>query len=81
MNIAIIGATGWIGSTLMQEALSRQLPVTALVRDSAKLSGELAGQVTARVVDLEQGIDPQVFEGIDLVIASVGGREIGRAHV
>ncbi|QYJ98450.1 NAD(P)-dependent oxidoreductase [Shewanella alkalitolerans] len=78
MNIAIIGATGWIGSTLMQEALSRQLPVTALVRDPAKLSGELAGQVTARVVDLEQGIDPQVFEGIDLVIASVGGRASGQ---
>ncbi len=78
MNIAIIGATGWIGSTLMQEALSRQLPVTALVRDPAKLTGELAGQVTVRVVDLEQGIDPQVFEGIDLVIASVGGRVSGQ---
>ncbi|QYJ94598.1 NAD(P)-dependent oxidoreductase [Shewanella spartinae] len=78
MNIAIIGATGWIGSTLMQEALSRQLPVTALVRDPSKLSGELAGQVTARVVDLEQGIDPQVFEGIDLAIASVGGRASGQ---
>ncbi|MCG9723379.1 NAD(P)H-binding protein [Shewanella sp. Isolate7] len=74
MNIAIIGATGWIGSTLMQEAQRRQLSVTALVRDPAKLTGE----TEARALDLEQAIDPQVFEGIDLVIAAVGGRASGQ---
>ncbi|MXR70634.1 NAD(P)H-binding protein [Shewanella sp. JBTF-M18] len=78
MNIGIIGATGWIGSALMQEAQRRQLPVTALVRDPAKITGELVGRVTTRVIDLEQGIDPQVFEGIDLVIAAVGGRASGQ---
>jgi len=31
MNIALIGASGFIGSALLKEALSRQHQVTALV--------------------------------------------------
>lgn len=38
MNIAILGATGRIGSRLLAEALRRGHQVTALVRDPAKLA-------------------------------------------
>ena len=37
MNIALIGATGFVGSALLQEALSRGHEVTAIVRDPEKL--------------------------------------------
>jgi len=38
MKIALIGATGFVGSAILQEALQRGHEVTAIVRDPAKLS-------------------------------------------
>jgi putative NADH-flavin reductase len=37
MNIALIGATGFVGSAILQEALQRGHEVTAIVRDLDKL--------------------------------------------
>lgn len=74
MNIAIIGATGWIGSAIMQEALSRELRITPLVRDPAKLNET----VQARQLDLSETITPEHFNDIDLVIAAIGGRANGQ---
>ncbi|MGE6381194.1 NAD(P)-dependent oxidoreductase [Shewanella baltica] len=71
MKIAILGATGWIGGAILKEALSRGHQVTALVRDPSKLS---ATDVAVHAVDLEQPLVAQPFAGVDVVIASVGGR-------
>lgn len=71
MKIAILGATGWIGGAILKEALSRGHQVTALVRDPSKLS---ATDVVVHAVDLEQPLVAQTFAGVDVVIASVGGR-------
>ncbi|MGI2206862.1 NAD(P)-dependent oxidoreductase [Shewanella baltica] len=71
MKIAILGATGWIGGAILKEALSRGHQVTALVRDPSKLS---ATDVVVHAVDLEQPLVAQPFAGVDVVIASVGGR-------
>ncbi|MCC3158945.1 NAD(P)-dependent oxidoreductase [Hymenobacter sp. 15J16-1T3B] len=38
MNIALIGATGFVGSRLLREALQRGHQVTAIVRDPSKLA-------------------------------------------
>ncbi len=38
MKIALIGATGFVGSRLLAEALTRGHHVTAIVRDPAKLA-------------------------------------------
>ncbi len=38
MNIALIGATGFVGSAILQEALERGHAVTALVRDPGALN-------------------------------------------
>ncbi|TGE28458.1 NAD(P)-dependent oxidoreductase [Hymenobacter metallicola] len=38
MKIALIGATGFVGSNLLHEALNRGHQVTAIVRDPAKLA-------------------------------------------
>ncbi|MEO3736445.1 NAD(P)-dependent oxidoreductase [Shewanella baltica] len=71
MKIAILGATGWIGGSILKEALSRGHQVTALVRDPSKLS---VSDVVVHAVDLEQPLVAQTFADVDVVIASVGGR-------
>jgi len=38
MKIALIGATGFVGSAILKEALNRGHEVTAIVRDTAKLN-------------------------------------------
>lgn len=51
MKIALIGATGFIGSALLAEAAGRAHAVTALVQNTAKVP-TLAG-VTARKIDVQ----------------------------
>jgi putative NADH-flavin reductase len=50
MNIALIGASGFIGSALRQEALARGHNVTALVSQPEKLAA--APRLTAVKVDV-----------------------------
>jgi putative NADH-flavin reductase len=38
MKIGVIGATGFVGSAILQEALQRGLEVTAIVRHPEKLT-------------------------------------------
>ena len=38
MNIALIGATGFVGSAILKEALDRGHRVTAVARDPEKLT-------------------------------------------
>ncbi|MEJ2763436.1 NAD(P)-dependent oxidoreductase [Photobacterium sp. MCCC 1A19761] len=75
-KVAVLGASGWIGSHLVNEAVSRGHEVIALVRDAEKFS--TAG-VQVRQFDL---LDTQAdlataVQGADVVIAAVGGRAAG----
>ena len=40
MKIAVLGASGWIGSHIAKEAASRGHEVVAIVRDSSKVEQE-----------------------------------------
>ncbi len=40
MNIALIGASGFVGSHLLTEALNRGHKVTAIVRDASKITAK-----------------------------------------
>ena len=53
MKIAIIGATGFVGSAVLNEALSRGHEVTAIARNTSKItsSNEKLKAVTADVDD------------------------------
>ena len=74
MKIAVLGATGWIGSTIVQQATKRGLEVISIVRDAAKVTDNKV----VRVFDLQsQDSIASVLEGVDVVIASVGGRASG----
>jgi uncharacterized protein len=79
MNIAIIGATGNIGSRVLDEALRRRHEVTAITRDPRKLDPR-AG-VTVRAGSTSDGpVLTRTLKGHDAVIVSVKWNEndIGR---
>lgn len=69
MKIALIGASGFVGSAILNEAISRGHHVTAIVRDVSKVAAH--PQVTAVVVDAQ---NPQalaeVLKGHDRVISA-----------
>jgi nucleoside-diphosphate-sugar epimerase len=69
MNVALTGATGFIGSHVMQELLEHGHEVTALVRgdDQAKLVTDRGA--TPAVVDLyDRAATGNVFRGVDGVV-------------
>lgn len=69
MKIALIGASGFVGSAILDEAVSRGHSVTAIVRDTSKVAAH--PQVTTVAVDAQ---DPQalaeVLKGHDRVISA-----------
>ncbi len=72
MKIALIGATGFIGSALLSEALARGHQVTALVAHPEKL--QPAGNLHALAVDVQDlaSLTPQLA-GFDAVISAFSG--------
>ena len=69
MNIALIGATGFVGSALLEELLSRGHQVRALQRDTAKLAPRTGLQ--ARPVDVLAGEDLAAeLKGVDAVVSA-----------
>jgi len=70
MKLAIIGATGFVGSSILKEALSREHRVTAISRHPEKITAR--PNVTARAGDVkdEAGI-VEILRGHDAVISSI----------
>lgn len=72
MNITLIGATGYVGSALLNEALERGHQVTAIARDTAKLPAH-AG-LTAKAVALNDAATvATAVRGSDAVISAFNG--------
>lgn len=70
MKIAIIGATGFIGQPIFNEAVSRQHQVTALVRNPAKVPA--ASNVKAQAVEVSDAAAlKQTLADQDAVVVSV----------
>jgi putative NADH-flavin reductase len=72
MNIALIGASGFIGSALRQEALARGHSVTALVSQPEKLSA--APRLTAIKVDVnDTSALAATLKSHDVVLSAFSG--------
>ncbi|MDN3682798.1 NAD(P)-dependent oxidoreductase [Vibrio tapetis subsp. quintayensis] len=80
MKIAVLGASGWIGSHIAQEAKSRGHDVIAVVRDASRV--ETSG-VEVRPYDLQDDTDnlSATLSGVDAVIAAIGGRALGNHDI
>ena len=76
MNIALIGATGFIGSGLLKELLSRGHRITALVTHPEKLSPH--ANLTAVKIDvLDEAALAKQLKGHDVVISAFSGHAQG----
>ena len=72
MNIALIGASGFIGSALREEALSRGHSVTALVSRPERLATHPG--LTARKVDVQDRVAlAEAIKGFDAVLSAFSG--------
>ena len=72
MKIALIGATGYVGSKLLDEALARGHAVTALVTRPEKLAGRAGVTAIKADVLLEVDLAAQL-RGMDAVISAFSG--------
>ena len=70
MKIALIGATGFVGKTILNELLSRGQEVTALVRAPSKLNIEDEKLHVVQVDVLNTNSFVKAIQGFDLVISS-----------
>lgn len=76
MKIALIGASGFIGKAILDEALNRGHDVLAIVRNPERVKTQPHLLVTrADVLDNEQLAG--LFEGMDAVIAAYNGAKGG----
>ncbi|MGP1835006.1 NAD(P)-dependent oxidoreductase [Shewanella frigidimarina] len=73
MKLAVLGATGWIGGTIMQQAISRGHEVVAIVRDASKVTQDVAVR-TLDLTTMTSDAIASAFADVDVVIASIGGR-------
>ena len=69
-NIALIGATGNIGSRVLEEALSRKHTVTAITRDPRKVTAR-AGMVIRAGSTTDAPALVKILKGHDAVVVSV----------
>lgn len=70
MKIAIIGATGNVGSRLVNEALSRHHAITAIARDPSKLSPRTGMSATLGDVTQPDALLP-LLKGHDVIISAL----------
>ncbi|WP_432460715.1 NAD(P)-dependent oxidoreductase [Agarivorans sp. QJM3NY_25] len=80
MKVAVLGASGWIGSHIAAEAKQRGHQVLALVREPGKIT-DPAYEV--RQFDIQQSADQlsEQLEGVDVLLASISGRAAGNHEI
>jgi uncharacterized protein len=69
MKIALIGATGFVGSTILKEALDRGIQVTAIARHPEKLQAQ-NNLTTAKSDVMDTNKLSQILKGNDVVISA-----------
>lgn len=70
MKIALIGATGFVGSKVLEEALSRNHEVTAICRDTSRITATGPGLIPAAVDAYDGKALSSALENQDAVISA-----------
>jgi putative NADH-flavin reductase len=71
MKIALIGASGFVGSAILKEALDRGHKITAIARNPEKLNTVDDGNLTVKLADImNTGTLAGILEGHDAVISA-----------
>ena len=73
MNLALFGATGFIGSAVLEEALARGCRVTALVREPGRLQGR-GNPVLVEGDVLDRAAVARTVAGAGAVVSALGPR-------
>lgn len=71
MNICLFGATGRVGSIILENALANQHSVRALVRDSYKLNGEKPNLTVIEGNVINEADIIKAIDGSDVVISAL----------
>lgn len=71
-NVAIVGATGMVGQTLVQVLEDRNFPVGQLKLLASARSANTQVEVMGRTYTVEEAT-PEAFEGVDVAFFSAGG--------
>ncbi|WIE76795.1 NAD(P)H-binding protein [Curtobacterium sp. MCSS17_007] len=69
-NIVVFGGTGYAGSAIVREALSRGITVTAVARDTSKLDAA-EGLTLAQGDAFDEAFVSDVTKGADVVVVSL----------
>ncbi len=72
LTIAVVGATGAVGRTMIQVLLERQLPTARLRLFASERSAGRTLTVDGREIEVELAT-PEAFEGVDIALFSAGG--------
>ena len=72
LRVAILGATGAVGSELLELLESRQFPLSHLKLLASPRSAGQVIQFQGQSIEIE-AVDPDSFKNIDIVLASAGG--------
>ena len=71
MKIALIGASGFVGSAILKEALQRGHQVTGLGRNPEKVNSRDDEKVSAQEADvMNTGALSRLLEGHDIVVSA-----------
>jgi putative NADH-flavin reductase len=80
MKIALIGATGFIGSAILQEALNRGHQVTGIMRHPEKLP-QHSNLIPRQGDVMDRAQVPELVAGHDAVISAYGpGRDVANVY-
>jgi aspartate-semialdehyde dehydrogenase len=71
-NVAVVGATGMVGQTLVQVLEERNFPVGQLKLLASARSANTQVEVGGRTYTVEEAC-PEAFEGVDVAFFSAGG--------
>jgi len=72
LTIAVVGATGAVGRTMIQVLLEQQLPTARLRLMASERSAGRTLMVDGREIEVELAT-PEAFEGVDIALFSAGG--------